>query len=178
MERRNSLHGIDLYNSHHKNRNPKPNHYTSKGLLRAPPLSLLHSAAFSLPPPQQPPLLPLPRRASSFPAKTATGNRRKSTKSSTSRKEEKETHPKISRDTAAAARNIARAGRFDSSVRDVVKDRVDMLLDSVMFAISPPPPSSLPLPSFSLRTKLSCNAVAAGVDAGATDDLRRLLRLQ
>ncbi|XP_042058096.1 uncharacterized protein LOC121802483 [Salvia splendens] len=165
---RDSLHDhvMDLYKSHHKNTNPKPNHYTSKGLLKAPPLSLLHSAAFSLPPPQQqPPLLPLPRRSSSFPAK----NKKKSTKSSTSKKELKEITP---------PKNIARVGRFDNSVRDVVKDRVDMLLGSVMFSISPPPPSSLPLPSFCLRKKLSCNvAAAAGVDAGATDDLRRLLRL-
>ncbi|KAG5613507.1 hypothetical protein H5410_024788 [Solanum commersonii] len=43
-----------------------------------------------------------------------------------------------------------------------------------------PPPSSLPLPTFSLRPKqLSCNAeVATGVDTGATDNLRRLLRLR
>ncbi|OMO87373.1 hypothetical protein CCACVL1_09082 [Corchorus capsularis] len=46
-----------------------------------------------------------------------------------------------------------------------------------VFTLSPPP-SSLPLPKFSLRPKLSCNAEAAGVDAGATDDLRRLLRLR
>ncbi|KAJ1421611.1 hypothetical protein SESBI_13561 [Sesbania bispinosa] len=43
-----------------------------------------------------------------------------------------------------------------------------------------PPPSSLPLPKFSLRSKLSCNAEAAAgsVDAGATNNLRRLLRLR
>lgn len=42
-----------------------------------------------------------------------------------------------------------------------------------------PPPSSLPLPKFSLRPKLSCNAEATGaVDAGATDNLCRLLRLR
>ncbi|MED6146322.1 hypothetical protein PIB30_033432 [Stylosanthes scabra] len=44
--------------------------------------------------------------------------------------------------------------------------------------IMSPPPSSLPLPRFSLRSKLSCNAEAAGVDAGATNNLRRLLRLR
>ncbi|KAK7409909.1 hypothetical protein VNO78_00303 [Psophocarpus tetragonolobus] len=38
-----------------------------------------------------------------------------------------------------------------------------------------PPPSSLPLPNFSLRSKLACNAAA--VDHGATNNLRRLLRL-
>ncbi|MED6106386.1 hypothetical protein PIB30_004160 [Stylosanthes scabra] len=44
--------------------------------------------------------------------------------------------------------------------------------------IMSPPPSSLPLPRFSLRSKLSCNAEAAGVDAGATNNLRRLLRIR
>ncbi|KAK9063931.1 hypothetical protein SSX86_017803 [Deinandra increscens subsp. villosa] len=53
---------------------------------------------------------------------------------------------------------------------------VDKFSGSVVFTPSPPP-SSLPLPTFSLRPKLiSCN-VQAGVDAGATDSLRRLLRL-
>lgn len=42
-----------------------------------------------------------------------------------------------------------------------------------------PPPSSLPLPKFSLmRPKFACNAEAAGVDTGATDNLRRILRLR
>ncbi|KAL5780724.1 hypothetical protein ACOSQ2_011461 [Xanthoceras sorbifolium] len=50
-----------------------------------------------------------------------------------------------------------------------------------VFTVSPPP-SSLPLPKFSIRPKqlISCNAEAAagGIDAGATDNLRRLLRLR
>ncbi|GMN41441.1 hypothetical protein TIFTF001_010671 [Ficus carica] len=43
-----------------------------------------------------------------------------------------------------------------------------------------PPPSSLPLPRFSILrpSKLSCNAEAAGIDAGATESLRRLRRLR
>ncbi|MBA0836863.1 hypothetical protein Goarm_009055 [Gossypium armourianum] len=45
-----------------------------------------------------------------------------------------------------------------------------------VFTLSPPP-SSLPLPKFSLRPKLGCNAEAAEFDVGATDNLRRLLRL-
>lgn len=40
-----------------------------------------------------------------------------------------------------------------------------------------PPPSSLPLPSFSMRPKLRCNEKVADFDSGATNDLRRLLRL-
>ncbi|GMI82476.1 hypothetical protein HRI_001916900 [Hibiscus trionum] len=45
------------------------------------------------------------------------------------------------------------------------------------FTLSPPP-SSLPLPKFSLRPQLSCNAEAAEVDVGATNNLRRLLRIR
>ncbi|KVI05224.1 uncharacterized protein LOC112526131 [Cynara cardunculus var. scolymus] len=58
---------------------------------------------------------------------------------------------------------------------------VDKFSGSVVFTPSPPP-SSLPLPTFSLRPKLSCKAEAAieapSIDAGATDSLRRLLRLR
>lgn len=68
---------------------------------------------------------------------------------------------------------------FSSSINssyDVISVPVDKFSGSVVFTPSPPP-SSLPLPTFSLRPKLSCKAEAAGVDAGATDNLRRLLRL-
>ncbi|XP_051124192.1 pollen-specific leucine-rich repeat extensin-like protein 2 [Andrographis paniculata] len=54
---------------------------------------------------------------------------------------------------------------------------VAMFSGSAAFTISSPPPSSLPLPSFSLRPKLSCNAEAADTGS-ATDDLRRLLQLR
>lgn len=54
--------------------------------------------------------------------------------------------------------------------------------DLEIFSGSPftlsPHPSSLPLPKFPIRPKLSCTAEAAGIDAGATDNLRRLLRLR
>lgn len=73
---------------------------------------------------------------------------------------------------------------FSSSINnsgDIVSLPVDKFSGSVVFTPSPPP-SSLPLPTFSLRPKLSCSAQAAaagsGVDAGATDSLRRLLRLR
>ncbi|KAJ7966888.1 splicing factor, proline- and glutamine-rich-like [Quillaja saponaria] len=55
-------------------------------------------------------------------------------------------------------------------------ENLDTFSGSV-FTLSPPP-SSLPLPKFSLRPKLGCNAEAGGIDAGATDNLRRLLRLR
>ncbi|XP_042477859.1 uncharacterized protein LOC122059237 [Macadamia integrifolia] len=57
------------------------------------------------------------------------------------------------------------------------KKNEDEKFSGSVFYLSPPP-SSLPLPKFSLRPKLSCNAEAEGIDAGATDNLRRLLRLQ
>ncbi|KAJ6708712.1 SPLICING FACTOR PROLINE- AND GLUTAMINE-RICH-LIKE [Salix koriyanagi] len=41
-----------------------------------------------------------------------------------------------------------------------------------------PHPSSLPLPKFSMKPKRGCTAEAAGVDTGATDNLRRILRLR
>lgn len=68
--------------------------------------------------------------------------------------------------------------RGDVDFRSLVLGDLEKFSGSVMYAISPPP-SSLPLPKFSLlRPKqLSCNAEAAGVDDGATDDLRRILRL-
>ncbi|CAA3029269.1 Hypothetical predicted protein [Olea europaea subsp. europaea] len=62
------------------------------------------------------------------------------------------------------------------SLKSVETEQIDKFSGSVLFTISPPP-SSLPLPTFSLRPKLSCNAQAAGIDTGATDNLRRLLRL-
>ncbi|KAF8023552.1 hypothetical protein BT93_F0916 [Corymbia citriodora subsp. variegata] len=68
--------------------------------------------------------------------------------------------------------------RGDVGFRSLRLGDLEKFSGSVMYAISPPP-SSLPLPKFSLlRPKqLSCKAEAAGVDAGATDDLRRILRL-
>ncbi|KAJ0964203.1 hypothetical protein J5N97_029325 [Dioscorea zingiberensis] len=66
----------------------------------------------------------------------------------------------------------------------------EMVFDGSLYSISPPP-SSLPLPRFSTaKPKLEAEAMApppscvveamgsgGGIDAGATDDLRRLLRL-
>lgn len=61
----------------------------------------------------------------------------------------------------------------------VVMGDLEKFSGGSVFSLSPHP-SSLPLPRFSLRpnSKLSCNAEAAGIDAGATDNLRRLLRLR
>lgn len=69
--------------------------------------------------------------------------------------------------------SICGSNSSTNAARDQVIDRFS---GPVVFTISPPP-SSLPLPTFSLRPKLSCNAEATGIDAGATDNLCRLLRL-
>ncbi|KAK4787415.1 hypothetical protein SAY86_011248 [Trapa natans] len=51
-------------------------------------------------------------------------------------------------------------------------------LSSSVFDLAPPP-SSLPLPTFSVRPKLGCNVEAEVIDdSGATDGPRRLLRLR
>lgn len=57
---------------------------------------------------------------------------------------------------------------------------IDEEFTGLIFALAPPP-SSLPLPKFSMRPRLSCNAEAVGcggIDNGATDNLCRMLRLR
>ncbi|KAK1388551.1 Centrosomal protein [Heracleum sosnowskyi] len=56
-------------------------------------------------------------------------------------------------------------------------DQVAKFSGTVVSTVLSPPPSSLPLPTFWLRPKLSCNG-EIGIDAGATDSLRRILRIR
>ncbi|KAL1542895.1 hypothetical protein AAHA92_19929 [Salvia divinorum] len=154
--------------------------FNSTGLLQPPPPPFLtrHSS--------QPPLLPLPtaapRRTASSPAYKKPSNYPNSVTSNKSKSPKKQgkNSPKRSKDAAPSISFAARkceiggGSRAAAAVGD--QDQVDIFSSSAAFTFSPPP-SSLPLPSFSLWPKLSCKA-AAGVDAGATDDLRRLLRLQ
>lgn len=72
--------------------------------------------------------------------------------------------------------DLPKALTTSKSVCSVLVEDLDKFSGSV-FSLAPPP-SSLPLPKFSLRPKLSCNAEAAGIDDGATDNLRRILRLR
>lgn len=151
------------------------------GILHAPPLSLSYSYPPSLSvfhaPLQnhnQPPLLPLPntnprnRGISCPPVTRKINNKPKS---------------KPAKKADAAAKQVLRTSSASLAVipsgKPVGPDPNNLPKDVYgVFALSPPP-SSLPLPTFSLRSKLSCNAeAAAGIDAGATDNLRRLLRLR
>ncbi|KAL8059253.1 hypothetical protein ABFX02_03G073100 [Erythranthe guttata] len=147
-------------------------HVMGGGLLQPPPPSLRRSfpASHSYPPYsvqlQQPPLLPLPAAAhrrpaaarglSCPPAASKKANSPKKSPKSPTKKEEKKISP---------------------------SEEADMFSGTAAFAVLSPPPSSLPLPTFSVRPKalISCckaEAAAAGIDTGATDNLRRLLRLR
>lgn len=116
--------------------------------------------------PSQPPLLPLP----------ATGLRRSATMypPNGNRRRDSSLTPKKSK----YAKKESPKKPITASTKEGPKE-ADMFSGAAAFAISPPP-SSLPLPTFSLRPKMvSCKVEAvAGIDTGATDDLRRLLRLR
>lgn len=77
-------------------------------------------------------------------------------------------------------KDVSRVLLSNNTNEIVVNNQVDKFSgSSIMLTDISPPPSCLPLPTFSLRPKLSCNIeAAAGIDAGATDSLRRLLRLR
>ncbi|KAH7848844.1 hypothetical protein Vadar_009006 [Vaccinium darrowii] len=155
------------------------------GILHAPPLSLSYSYPPSLsvfhPPLQnhnQPPLLPLP-----IPKPNTNPRNRGISCPPVTRKINNKPKSKPAKKADAAAKQVLRTSSASLAVipsgNPVGPDPNNLPKDVYgVFALSPPP-SSLPLPTFSLRPKLSCNAeAAAGIDAGATDNLRRLLRLR
>lgn len=196
---------ISPYKSHLKNRkiihqnpiisNPADvfwqSHFNSTGLLQPPPPPLLSQSypPYTLQQSLQPPLLPLPTAARGLscpPANKKTSNPNKTRNPSLTPKKSKypkkveKNSPKKSTSgiIESDARKFKNGSSLSSSASVVGGDQVDMFSGSAVFTISPPP-SSLPLPTFSLRPKLGCKAEAAGgIDAGATDDLRRLLRLR
>nr|DAD41657.1 TPA_asm: hypothetical protein HUJ06_015980 [Nelumbo nucifera] len=82
----------------------------------------------------------------------------------------------LPKEVSRAWKPIASSSSTAASATMVIEGEGEKFSDSV-FLLSPPP-SSLPIPKFSLRPKHSCNVEAGGIDAGATDNLRRLLRLR
>ncbi|XP_038717191.1 uncharacterized protein LOC120010464 [Tripterygium wilfordii] len=166
-------------------------------LFRPPPPSLSYSYPPSTPPfnnqslynyqklmnQQQPPLLSLPisslSRGLSCPPNTRKANRAPRDQSLTPKKAKQP--PQNIREKEPKQDSKSTKSSIMGSVSPLGPDPNDLpkleKLSGSVFTFSPPP-SSLPLPKFSLRPKLSCKAeAAAGIDAGATDSLRRMLRL-
>ncbi|XAR64208.1 hypothetical protein NMG60_11024464 [Bertholletia excelsa] len=172
-----------------------PSSNSRGGLLHAPPPSLSssypHSVSVFSGRNLQPPLLPLPiTKPDQDPRKLHTRTR---DKSRTPKKSKPSFSPKrgdSGRDLKPAI-EIGSAALMGPDPDDLPKDVSGVISSSLVdytdfekfsgsavFTLSPPP-SSLPLPTFFLRPKLSCNAEAATeIDAGATDNLRRLLRIR
>lgn len=179
-----------LVSQRSENLAPILNNYHGGGILHAPPAYLSSS---NPPLRNQPPLLPLPipnsgnnlrsRALSYSPVNRKTGSRSRG-QSLTPKKSKPMGNPKRAdsrRDSKSVKESlvIAPTGPLGPDPKDVSRVLSSALSGNLtVFTISPPP-SSLPLPTFSLRPKLSCyNGEAAGIDAGATDDLQRLLRLR
>lgn len=129
------------------------------------------ASSLSLPASQKPPLLPLPivplSRNYSLPCAPRSLSLSPPTprRSGPIRKQPKP-RPIAAPKSKPTDRSAPELGRFGGGGEE--------------FSLISPPPSSLPLPKFAMRPKLiSCNAeaVGVGVDAGATDSLRRILRL-
>jgi len=126
----------------------------------------------------QPPLLPLPRASRSVRSRDSSLTPKKS--KATKREEAKKRS--ATQFLIAASQNP-----WGPDPKDLPRQVLGMGNDNDVVSASvfnlAPPPSSLPLPNFSLRSKLGCNAeeaaaAAGGVDDGATNNLRRLLRLR
>ena len=151
---------------------PSENFNTYAGLLNPPPPPPSRAMSFPYSHPlsassliymqQQPPLLPLPHVVNK--------------KKNRSREEAKK---------RPGTQSILSDNRWGPDPKDLPKVVLGMgnnhhdVVSGAVFNLAPPP-SSLPLPKFSLRSKLGCNAetAAGGVDDGATNNLRRLLRLR
>lgn len=159
------------------------------------------------PPPQkqrQPPLLPLPAATKpaflSLPAlpsrrhtlsPPARNNYNYTKRQTTNKKPRNPNNPK--KHIITSATKTVRSPLFQNGVvvasstkpvgpepGNITKDVNRVLLTGSVFSLSPPP-SSLPLPKFSLRQpKLSCTVEAAAgeIDDGATDNLSWMLKLR
>ncbi|XP_010536412.1 PREDICTED: WAS/WASL-interacting protein family member 3 [Tarenaya hassleriana] len=172
-------------------RKPTGSYYPANLPATSPPLNVLPASASPLYLPfcsnnnsfshSQPPLLPLPRVNSSLPLPRAKSSiplpRVNSISSSPARfsgKASDKCQPQSQRaPEAKPAPTLTRTGSVP-----VGSYPVDGYPGPALMLLSPPP-SSLPMPRFTIKPNLSCNAEAsAGDDGGAGDNLRRLLRLR
>lgn len=182
-----------------RSRSLKPQNFSPStvhgGLLNSPPPAVgFHSHRHH----QKPPLLPLPRRpATGDPSSCRPKGVRSRDQSLTPKKSKpikRSRGPPAVKSTAEIVivdstnrlgpeprhvpKDLWRVLGLQSSALPSLETAVEMEFSGSAFSISPPP-SSVPLPKFFLGRNLSCNVeAAAGVDAGATDNLRRLLRLR
>jgi hypothetical protein len=170
-------------------------------LSQIPPVPLSPSlySSIPLPQPNQPPLLPLPlHKTSSFPSQL---NQKRFTPSAPKRKpraNKKERRVQTKNTKIPLERKPSLISPADDMTNDENNMDEEILIKSQAkdrdildcYSISPPP-SSLPLPGLALlRPKMkittACNRetvfeeaklINSGVDNGATDNLRRILRL-
>ncbi|XP_058780787.1 uncharacterized protein LOC131654881 [Vicia villosa] len=137
---------------------------------------------------QQPPLLPLPHVSTILHHKPLLPRSLNTQTLSPSPKKSKSKKKEQSKKRSGTVPEILMVNPWGPDPKDLPKNlpvvigvgNMDVFSESV-FNLAPPP-SSLPLPKFFMRSKLGCNteaAVAGGfVDDGATNNLRRLLRLR
>ncbi|TKY75260.1 hypothetical protein E2542_SST04027 [Spatholobus suberectus] len=171
--------------------NPCENFDTYAGLLNPPPPSRAMSFSYSHPlsayVQQQPPLLPLPHVSQNRSSKGHVNckNRTRDMSLLTPKKSKPTKREEAKkRSGTQSILVVASDNRWGPDPKDLPKvvlgmGNIDDVVSGSVFNLAPPP-SSLPLPKFSLRSKLGCNAGAAGgaIDDGATNNLRRLLRLR
>ncbi|XP_024009111.1 uncharacterized protein LOC18992924 isoform X1 [Eutrema salsugineum] len=143
-------------------------------------------AAYPPPPPNhsQPPLLPLPRvNSSTLPLQRVNSSRprvNRSTLSCAQARATSETQNKKNVEYVESAPRLTRTGSvpvWSNHLNDFPKG-FDGYPGPAIMLLSPPP-SSLPMPRFSIKPKLRCNAEAAGkTNDVASGNTRRVLQLR
>lgn len=157
----------------------------SSGSLALPmnPASSWGSSPANLPPPNysQPPLLPLPRvNSSTLPLQRVNSSRPRvnnSTLPYAPTKAISGTQKKV--EFVESAPKLTRTGSVPirSNHPNDFPPGFDGYPGPAIMLLSPPP-SSLPMPRFSIKLKLGCNAEAAGKNDVATDNIQRVLQLR
>ncbi|KAL1199218.1 hypothetical protein V5N11_005212 [Cardamine amara subsp. amara] len=137
------------------------------------------------PPPgfSQPPLLPLPRdNSSTLPLQHLNSSRPRVNNSTTLNFAQTRALSETQKNKAEFAESVPRLTRTGSvpvssnNLRDFPKG-FDGYPGPAIMLLSPPP-SSLPMPRFSIKPKLRCNAEATGKSDVVTENTRRVLQLR
>lgn len=149
------------------------------------PASSWGSSSAYPPPPSnysQPPLLPLPRvNSSTLPLQRVNSSRTRVNSSTLPCAQTRATSTETQQKKVNYVESVPRLTRtgsvpvWSNHPRDFPKG-FDGYPGPAILLLSPPP-SSLPMPKFSIKSKLRCNAEAAGKTDVATDNIRRVLQL-